>query len=80
MQTGIQEKTTFLQSSKKLSGSQLFTDDLKIPASLLLLLAFTGLLVLYQHTPAAAQEQSSKPARQHEEGGLLIGEGRDIES
>ena len=51
MQVGIQEKTTFLQQGNKWQGAALFTDNLKIPAALLLLIAFTGILVLYHHVP-----------------------------
>ena len=78
MQTGIQEKTTFLQNGMKLSGSQLYSDNLTIPASLLLLLAFTGLLVLYHHTPTAVQD--SKAPNVHEQNQLLGEDRADIEA
>lgn len=57
LQTGIQEKTTFVQNGKSLSGGALFSDTLKIPASLLLLLAFTGILVLYHHMPGPQSKE-----------------------
>lgn len=48
-----------MQQAKKLSGPTLYTDFLKIPAALLLLIAFTGLLVLYHHVPAPANKESN---------------------
>jgi hypothetical protein len=54
VQVGIQEKTTFMQLGNHLPGSALYNSYLKIPASLQLLVAFTGLFVLYHHAPGPA--------------------------
>ena len=67
---GIQEKTTFVQQGKSLSGAALFTDYLKIPAALQLLLAFTGLLVLYHHVP-------NPPTKEVNDGAVLLEEGAE---
>lgn len=58
MQVGIQEKTTFMQDGMKLQGSALYRSYLKIPATLQLLLALTGLFVLYHHAPSAAARKT----------------------
>lgn len=73
VQVGIQEKTTFVQQMKSLSGAALFSDNFKLPAALNLLIAFTGLLVLYHHVPDTTAKQS------YDDGGLLE-EGSELHS
>ncbi|KAK9814792.1 hypothetical protein WJX72_011556 [[Myrmecia] bisecta] len=64
MAAGIQEKTTFLQMGKKLTGEALFGAEMRIPAALQLLLIFTGLLVLFHHQPPAANTTPRRPVRE----------------
>lgn len=52
--TGVQEKTTFVQMGKKLSGEQVFDPIMRLPATIVLMLALTALLVLFHHAPPAA--------------------------
>lgn len=68
LQMGIQEKTTFVQMGKSLQGAGLFSDYLKIPASLVLLLAFTGIFVLYHHMPGPQVKTANDDAVLLEEG------------
>lgn len=44
-----------MQDGMKLQGSALYRSYLKLPATLQLLLALTGLLVLYHHAPPATR-------------------------
>lgn len=55
MQVGIQEKTTFVQTSQKPS---LFAAVMKLPATLNLLLALTTMAVLYHHAAPAAIDET----------------------
>jgi hypothetical protein len=52
--TGIQEKTTFLQTGLKLAGDQVYGPVMRLPALVLLMLALTALLVMFHHAPPAA--------------------------
>jgi hypothetical protein len=74
MTVGIQEKTTFIQMGSHLQGSALFRSYLRIPASLQLLVAFTGLVVLYHHVPGPTGKASVSS-----DGGLLEEELEDPE-
>ena len=66
---GIQEKTTFVQFMKK---PMLYSSNFRIPATIVLLLALTGIFVLYHHAPPAGAAR--KP---EDDGGLLEDELRD---
>jgi len=74
MTVGIQEKTTFIQMGSHLQGSALFRSYLRIPASLQLLIAFTGLVVLYHHAPGPTVKGEAAG-----DNGLLEGEVEDPE-
>ena len=59
LQVGIQEKTTFVQNGKQLSGAALYSSVIEIAAAIELFLLFTGTLVLFHHAspPAAPRKQ-----------------------
>lgn len=64
MAAGFQEKVTFLQTGMKLSGDQLYSDVIRIPALLMLLLFFLGTTVLYHLVPVAQPIVSEEPVEE----------------
>ncbi len=62
MAVGIQEKTTFVQTSMQLSGAGLRDSVIAIPAALQIFLALTGLLVLSHHAVPVRGKNEEYPA------------------
>ncbi|GAX77908.1 hypothetical protein CEUSTIGMA_g5350.t1 [Chlamydomonas eustigma] len=59
MATGIQEKVTFIQMGKALSGVDLYSNLVRIPAIILVLLPLLAMAVLYHQAPSAAASTSA---------------------
>ena len=62
MAVGIQEKTSFVQTSMQLSGAGLRDSVIAIPAALQIFLALTGLLVLSHHAVPVKGKTEEDPA------------------
>ncbi|KAF5837034.1 eukaryotic cytochrome b561-domain-containing protein [Dunaliella salina] len=72
MATGIQEKTTFLQTGKGLSGDALYGGIIVLPGVALLMLALLACLVLFHQTPTVKPQSAEGTDRD----GLLPGLGQ----
>eukprot|EP00887_Chlorella_sp_A99_P006704 scaffold3.g6704.t1 len=68
MAVGIQEKTTFVQLGQK---PALFSPAMRLPAVLQLLLAFTGMAVLFHHAPPAPRVKGGATTESEAEAQLV---------
>jgi hypothetical protein len=59
LQVGLQEKTQFVAAAKKLSGSALFSANVRFPAAIEIFLALTGLAVLFHHLPGTGARRDA---------------------
>jgi len=84
MATGFVEKTTFLQMGMKIGGDALYSEIMRIPAVVLLLLGVLAVVVLYHQVPTASAPQllgggmgsdGTSPGHGHDEGQNLLNHG-----